>query len=347
MMNTAMQAVRAVALIASPRWWSCSCSGVRLPVSHSWRQQVLRAQHPPELAGLEEAEDPPSDFALLASDCDAALRLCAMRPTRVSIPMANTTTRATPLSTVHDMKTSLRGVRASSVGEGGDADLPTARASPVSRDSSTDTSAAVTTRQSAGTTSPVSSRTRSPTTRLLVSTTCSLPARMTRLVGLARPLSAARAWLAPCSVATEMVALSTTMMMTATPSTTSPRANEAMHAATRSRMMTFKNCWAKRMRMPGGGSSRSSFLPSRSSRAAASASESPERMSVLSSASAAISVELLRWRPRTSLSEARREASITLAESAVRSCVTASSPLCAVSPVPWPSPAAKMEFPML
>mmetsp|Transcript_74366 Transcript_74366/g.221872 ORF Transcript_74366/g.221872 Transcript_74366/m.221872 type:complete len:316 (-) Transcript_74366:360-1307(-) len=75
--------------------------------------------------------------------------------------------------------------------------LETSSGSPVRHISATFTSVASTKRMSAGTTSPVSITTRSPRTTVVVSTLCSFPSRMTRIMGcdiLAKASKAPPAW---------------------------------------------------------------------------------------------------------------------------------------------------------
>jgi hypothetical protein len=117
----------------------------------------------------------------------------ATAPNSVPRPMAVTSTVAVPLRTEVPRKTLFsRRATGASAGQG-PGRFSTGSDSPVSADSVTMKSRALSTTASAGTRLPAARCTTSPTTILLAGTRCSLPPRCTRATSARRRRSCATA----------------------------------------------------------------------------------------------------------------------------------------------------------
>mmetsp|Transcript_98886 Transcript_98886/g.221553 ORF Transcript_98886/g.221553 Transcript_98886/m.221553 type:complete len:269 (+) Transcript_98886:2202-3008(+) len=164
MMNTAMHTKMAPMPILAPSFSTLCCNGV-------WFAEVSGRQ-------------PKRFFALAPPPMSAAIL-----PMRVCMPVATTTPLPLPLVQLQLEKHMFSGV---SFSESPPPPSPcfltfaffeTSSGSPVRHISATLTSVASMRRMSAGTTSPVSMTTTSPFTTVAVSICCSLPSRMTRIMG--------------------------------------------------------------------------------------------------------------------------------------------------------------------
>ena len=169
----------------------------------------------------------------------------AILPNSVSIPVATTTPRPRPLTTVVPEKTMLfRSARGVPAGSRPGA-LSTGTDSPVSAASSTWSDVASVSERSAGTRSPISRTTISPGTTAEASISFCTPSRMTTARWTSIFLSASMASPACHSWVYPRRAFKRTMMRMAAASCGSPTRNETTAAAIRMPMRMPLNCRRK------------------------------------------------------------------------------------------------------
>ena len=209
--------------------------------------------------------------------CPAVFRAWAMRPICVSIPVAITTARPRPYTTLAPINTKLLqaegGSACPSSGKGA-ADFSTGWDSPVRADSSTRRPMLSSTRQSAGIRSPADSSTTSPGTKVRLGTVHSAPPRSTREVAGVISCKAAMAFSALLSCTTPKTAFTvTTVIMISTSAgnsrcTTHSTADTAA-AASSTRIIGSDSCSINRRHRLSPFFRASRFSPCFASRAAA------------------------------------------------------------------------------
>mmetsp|Transcript_20677 Transcript_20677/g.66370 ORF Transcript_20677/g.66370 Transcript_20677/m.66370 type:complete len:329 (-) Transcript_20677:177-1163(-) len=231
--KTVTHATIANALTTKPSLCSFCCSGVRLGPF----RLPARCDDGPWPTSFPPAAVPPVAPAFSSA---------AIRPTRVRIPVSTTTASALPCAHVVEENAMLTGVSLlSSTVPSAVALFDTSTGSPVSSISLTLNPVAETRRTSAGTTLPVSRKITSPCTSADDATSVRSPSRSTVHDASPRRASASSALLAERSLWVATPALTRMMIMTATPSTHSPRASDATHAATSNRTISDANWCAK------------------------------------------------------------------------------------------------------
>ncbi len=202
-----------------------------------------------------------------------------IRPTSVAMPVAVTSARARPATTVVALYTMVtRSARTTSGSTAAEASLSAGADSPVRSASTVRSSAASSSRASAGTRCPASSRMTSPGTRRRASSSASAPSRSTCASATSRATSASIARRARSSVANPMATLSASTAAIAAASSGSPVRSATPAAAARSRTMMLRNCARKISQAEAGGVRWKWLGPYRRRRSAASGVSRPDAL---------------------------------------------------------------------